>query len=167
MSRILPRAFLLAWLWIWPAGFCQAAEKNLETRFVTVRYDEDREIAHFLWRISGKHITLVESAERVKNRVDELVTRVQEILEMYPDNFHFSIEFTKGRENAPVAQYAHRNRTVTVALDRVTDGVLAHEIAHAVISDYFPVPPPERAQEILAQYVDKHLYEDPLPAVLK
>ena len=39
-------------------------------------------------------------------------------------------------------------------------GVLAHEVAHAIINQYFAVPPPSKVQEILSQYVDKHLWGD-------
>ena len=43
-----------------------------------------------------------------------------------------------------------------VAVDSVTDNIIAHEIAHAVINAYFVIPPPARMQEILAQYMDQH-----------
>jgi len=59
----------------------------------------------------------------------------------------------------PIAFYSHRSRTIYVSVENTGAGVLAHEIAHAVINFYFPEPPPERMQEILAQYVDKHLWE--------
>jgi hypothetical protein len=41
----------------------------------------------------------------------------------------------------------------------VTDSQIAHEMAHAVIDDYFKVIPPERTAEFLAVYVDSHLEE--------
>ena len=57
---------------------------------------------------------------------------------------------------APIAFYSHGPRSIVVAVDSVTDHILAHEIAHAVINAYFVIPPPARMQEILAQYMDKH-----------
>jgi hypothetical protein len=45
-------------------------------------------------------------------------------------------------------------------VDNVSDGVFAHEIAHAVIYKYFPRPPSSTAQEVLTQYVDKYLWSD-------
>jgi hypothetical protein len=35
--------------------------------------------------------------------------------------------------------------------------MLGHEIAHAIISSFFIVPPPEKIQEVLAGYVDYSL----------
>lgn len=159
MSRHLSHSLLIATLFLFlPVQAHAAAEKTLHTRFVTIHYSEDQEIGDFLWRITGKRLALSDSTELVKNRVDELVERVETLLEMYPSPFQFSIRLEAHYSQDPVALYSHRTRTITLAIDRVTDGVLAHEIAHAIINAYFPVPPPEKAQEILAQYVDKNLY---------
>ncbi len=159
MSRHLSHSLLIAVLLLChPAQVRADAEKTLQTRFATIHYSDDREISDFLWRITGKRLALTDSAELVKNRVDELVERVETLLEMYPSPFQFSIQLEAHTLQDPVALFYHRTRTITLAIDRVTDGVLAHEMAHAVINAYFPVPPPEKAQEILAQYVDKNLY---------
>jgi len=64
-----------------------------------------------------------------------------------------------GRGKAPIAFYSHRTKTIYVSLESITDRILAHEIAHVIINAYFGTPPPERMQEILAQYVDKYLWE--------
>jgi hypothetical protein len=60
---------------------------------------------------------------------------------------------------APVAFYSHRSRTIAVSIDDITDRIFAHEIAHAVICAYFVTPPPSAMQEILAQHVDKNLWD--------
>ena len=159
MSRHLLRSLLIATLLLClPAQVRADAEKTLQTRFATIRYSDDQEIGDFLWRITGKRLALTDSTGLVKNRVDELVERVETLLEMYPSPFQFSIRLESHTLQDPAALYSHRTRTITLAIDCVTDGVLAHEMAHAVISAYFQVPPPEKAQEILAQYVDKNLY---------
>ena len=159
MSRHLLRSLLIAALFLCcPAEVRADAENTLQTRFATIHYSDDREISAFLWRITGKRLTLTDSTKLVKDRVDELVERVETLLEMYPASFQFSIRFEAHTLEDPAALYSHRTRTITLAIDRVTDGVLAHEMAHAIINAYFPVPPPEKAQEILAQYVDKNLY---------
>ncbi len=107
--------------------------------------------------------------------MDLLVDRVSRLLDMYPSDLHFKIYVHKTQKEIgnsythlstlgaygriPVAFYSHRNKAVYVSLENISAGILAHEIAHAVINFYFPEPPPERMQEILAQYVDKHLWE--------
>ncbi|OIO37805.1 MAG: hypothetical protein COT00_00375 [Candidatus Omnitrophica bacterium CG07_land_8_20_14_0_80_50_8] len=159
MSRRLWHSLLIPALLLCSSSHVlAAAEKTLQTRFATIRYSQDREVGDFLWRITGKRLAPIDGTQLVKNRVDELVERVETLLEMYPSPFQFSIQLEAHTFEDPAALYSHRTRTITFAVDRVTDGVLAHEIAHAVINAYFPAPPPEKVQEILAQYVDEHLY---------
>ena len=112
----------------------------------------------FSWRISGKRLSLAANAAFLKKRIDELVERVEAVLGIYPDSFHFDIYLEPEYHGGDIAFYSSHHRSITVAVDRVTDGVLAHEIAHAVINAYFKTPPPQKVQEILAQYVDRHLW---------
>lgn len=108
--------------------------------------------------------------------MDNIVERVSRLLDMYPSDLHFNIAlYPKDKdieraflsmgglrtyETAPIAFYSHKRRTIYISLEKLTAGVLAHEIAHAIINVYFDTPPPERMQEILAQYVDRHLWEE-------
>lgn len=159
MRRLLSISWLgLAALLLSPNVCLSAGENSIESKFATIHYSHDQEIHQFLWRITGLRVTLADSADLVKDRVDELVRRVEELLEMYPTPLHFAIEFQARRSEGPIAEYSHRTRSIVVSLNSVTDGVLAHEIAHAVMNAYFPVSPPEKTQEILAQYVDAHLW---------
>lgn len=134
------------------------AEKLIETKFTSIRYAVDQDLSDFFWRITGKRFTPPEDPESAKKRVDEIVQKVQSLLGMYPEAFRVDIALETPREGGEVALYSHKTRRVTAAPARVTDGVLAHEIAHAVICSYFKIPPPSKTQEILAQYVDRHLW---------
>jgi hypothetical protein len=104
--------------------------------------------------------------------VDKIVETVCSLLDMHPLKLNFTISLCKTHAEvaaaykalgmtgaAPVAFYSHGSRTIFVATDDITDRILAHEIAHAVICAYFLAPPPIRMQEILAQYVDKNLWD--------
>lgn len=106
-----------------------------------------------------------------KTRVDKIVEKVKAILDMHPPDLNFSIYLYQSyREiedtyrsmgilgKAPISFYAHRTKAIYVSIENITDKILAHEIAHAVIIFYFGTPPPAKMQEILAQYVDKHLW---------
>lgn len=53
--------------------------------------------------------------------------------------------------------YIYEKNTVYISYSDMTLGMLAHEVAHAVISYYFGVPPPMKIQEVLAGYVEYHL----------
>ncbi|MCP3933600.1 MAG: hypothetical protein GY705_31420 [Bacteroidetes bacterium] len=44
-----------------------------------------------------------------------------------------------------------------IQLDDVHSGMIAHELAHAIIDHYLIIPPPKETAEILARYVDTHM----------
>lgn len=60
--------------------------------------------------------------------------------------------------------YSHSLNTIYVSVAGVTRSILGHEIAHAVISNYFVVPPSVRVQEVLAGYVEYQLCNNPKQA---
>ncbi len=55
--------------------------------------------------------------------------------------------------------YIHGYATIYTSMQDISDSVISHEMAHAVMDNYFKVMPPERAAEFLATYVDSHLEE--------
>ena len=94
-------------------------------------------------------------------RLDRLVERVQTVLDMWPKNFLITIHLHRGALAAnKVAYYEKSTKIIHVSVDYASDGVLAHEIAHANMFQFFQTPPPSKMQEILAQYVDKNLWSD-------
>ena len=143
-----------------PSLFAQEnLSHTLETKFCTIHYSEEKALSSFLWRITGEKGDL-QVTEKTRNRVDEITDRVRSLLDMYPNPFHFEIDLEPQQSGQPVAHYSHPQKAISVSAERVTDGILAHEIAHAVINNSFSQPPPEKAQEIMAQYVDKHLWDE-------
>jgi hypothetical protein len=62
-----------------------------------------------------------------------------------------------GRDIQSCSFYASSANIIYISGEHFTSGVLGHEIAHAVISMYFVVPPPQRAAEILSGYVEYEL----------
>ncbi len=146
------------------------------TRYATVFYEKQEDLFTFARQIGSGLNYLLESPEKdpllAAKRVDRLVNDVMKILGMRPAVLRFSIDVYRTRaeidraytylinnRQPPAAYYDHASRTIAVSLDSVTDRVLAHEIAHAVICSYFAFPPPVKTQEILAQYVDRYLGE--------
>ncbi len=146
-----------------------------ETNFSTIQFLDGEYLNKFTLRIGGFKFTskgLDDDPANVKKRVDEIMVKVQSLLDMHPPDLHISIylypehetlsevfkQFSTS-ENVPIAFYAHQTKTIYVDVSSVTDGVLGHEMAHAVISFYFGTPPPAKMQEILAQYVDLHLWD--------
>lgn len=109
-------------------------------------------------------------ADKVADKVDALFERVQEILEMRrkmkkPTVFVHSDrrelhEAYRRLFNRPCkvrAWYQYTTNGVYLNVRDLHEGMLAHELAHAIIDHYLLVRPPAATAEILARYVDSHL----------
>lgn len=101
-----------------------------------------------------------------------LYLRVQNLLNMHPSkqgdlNIRVYHDFKTIKadlkqtlhRDAP-AYYNHRKRTLFISSKKIDEYILAHELAHVIICNYFLIEPPAKAQEILAIYCDSHL-KDP------
>jgi hypothetical protein len=147
------------------------------TAYADIRYVSDKDLFAFTRNIGSGLSFLGENPEKnpllARNRVDRIVDMVEGLLDMRPPGLRFSIQIFRSQAEldsayrslgmmggAPAAYYSHTTRSIAVSLDNITDRILSHEIAHAVICRYFGTPPPMRMQEVLAQYVDKHLGEE-------
>lgn len=144
-----------------------------ETRYATIRYWDEADLIGFGKKTGAASIALVRDRDKalslIKENTDRLVFRVKALLDMHPE-FHFNVSVLRSTEEVrdiyrelgmtgtpPIAFYSHKSHTIFLSPDRLSDGIFAHEVAHAVINFYFAPPPPPQVQEILAQYVDKHL----------
>ncbi|MDD9301717.1 MAG: hypothetical protein HUK40_04950 [Desulfobacter sp.] len=168
----------------WPGSGAAAkfVWQTLETRYLILHFQRDSDLEKFDRKIEPvKHIAGFKKAaldrpdpgkyaDLVK-KMDSLVEKVQLILDMrkpmqvniriYPDrqalqNAHLNL-YKKGR--AMWAWYLYEYNTIYVNVDDLFSGMLAHEIAHAVIDHYLEARPPRATAEILARYVDAHLNE--------
>ncbi len=160
ISRYLASSFFLVISLLLSAEVHAGPSKAFKTSYCDIHYTDEKSLNDFFWRIGGKRFNFDEDISLARSRVDRLVDRVQSILDMYPDKFYIKIELYPKHKKGLIASYNQSKNTIIVYADKVTDGVLAHEVAHAVICSYFEVPPPEKMQEILTQYVDKHLWDD-------
>lgn len=154
-----------------------AGEAGLETRYARIVFNDEADLYEFGRSLGGPGSMASRENPNlhahVKESVDRIVFRVKALLDMHPEQLRFIVlihptdtalrDAYKGlgaMGDPPVAFYSHRSRTVHVGLRDAAPGVFAHEVAHAVINSYFTVPPPAQMQEILAQYVDRHLFAD-------
>jgi hypothetical protein len=163
MARAV-RLLYITLILLFVSSAVRAAESSFrvfKTRYAAVHYEQDRDVEDFIWRIGGERISFPRDSDLAAGRVDRVVERVQTILDMHPKNFKVNIYLLRGfLEGDRPAFYDNNSRSIRISVDYSTDGVLAHELAHAVISLYFPAPPPSKVQEILTQYVDKYLWSD-------
>ena len=57
------------------------------------------------------------------------------------------------------AWYRFDQNTIYLQVKDMHEGMLAHEMAHAIIDNFLKVRPPRASAEILARYVDTHLHD--------
>ncbi len=179
--------FMLQWLVLAALAPCAYAKEGgetfprpplrFDTRYAAVYYTDTDDLLTFGKKISTGLSFLMRNRGNAligtRDDVDRIISRVSDILDMHPNNLYFSVNIYKDyveitvayREfsatgKSPVAFYAHRTKTIYVNLDKLNDGIFAHETAHAIISIYFGSPPPAKMQEILAQHVDRHLWDE-------
>ena len=104
--------------------------------------------------------------------LDALYERVQEILDMRKRMKPVVIKIYSTKQQLHAAYleayrkpcqlrawYIYESNTIYVTVEDVHEGILAHEMAHAIIDHYLVVRPPPTTAEILARYVDGHLFE--------
>ncbi len=161
MKRLVGIVYFLGFLFALPPAVLADPAKIFQTKYAAIHYSEENDIDDFIWRLGGQKLEPVTAPEMASYRIDRLVDRVQAILDMWPQNFRITVHLHRGplTENK-VSYYEKETKVIHVSVDYMSDGVLAHEIAHADIEQYFATPPPSKMQEILAQYVDQHLWND-------
>ncbi len=138
--------------------------ENLERR---IDYSPEASFLGGLFRFSGSD----NPAKAVKDKMDSLYERVQEILGMRKRIKKVTVKILPNTEairellvrnfrieHAVRAWYVFELNTIFVNAKDINEGVLAHEMAHAIIDNYLTVRPPRETAEILARYVDQHLY---------
>lgn len=138
-----------------------ACGMEFSTKYATIHYSEYSDMDDFLWRLSGQRIDFLNNSHLASGRIDRIVDRIQAILGVIPRDLRFKIYLKRGRlEGDKEAYYDNKTKSIYVSVDYASQGVLAHEIAHAIIDTYFPISPPGKIQEIISQYVDKYLWTD-------
>lgn len=134
-------------------------DKKLDMKYIEIGYAGKRSL-----REAG------DVFERVAIKCDMILLRSEQILDMYPADFHVNIVFFKstkmlidayeeimGERLDLYSFYVYENNTIYTTESRVNQNVLAHEIGHALVNHYFIVRPPATVRELLSQYIDVHL----------
>ncbi|MFA5271909.1 MAG: hypothetical protein WC412_06195 [Candidatus Omnitrophota bacterium] len=148
----------------------------VETKYFTISFCSGCSVAEFAKKINAESTIRFETytdsksdiKSIIKTDVDALYLEVGDVLDMHlnsyhgrinvlPDNINVSeIAFGNAQiiENLLPSIYVPSQNTIHVSLKDLSVGMLSHEMAHALISNYFVVAPPPKVQEILAGYVE-------------
>jgi len=150
---------------------------TIESRYATIVYDNDSLLKEFnsgvrmgslsyLMR-NKSSLTL---ADEVRNKVDIIAEKVQMVLEMYPKALKFRVvllasasevrrvyKMRYGHEVGYISFYSPGDKAVYISTDDVNLRIFGHELAHAVIDQYFKVSPAVKIHELLAKYAESHI----------
>ncbi len=157
--------------------------ETLKTKHVIVHYQSPSDLRRLnqkvdfspgSWGLKGLFVkpSPHEVRSQTKETLDALYERVQEILDMRKrlksvvikvfstkQQLHAAYDDIYGKPCRLQAWYIYETNTIYVTVEGLHEGILAHEMAHAVIDNYLLVRPPPATTEILAGYVDRHLFD--------
>lgn len=135
--------------------------KKFPTSYTDIYYLADKDLDDFIWKLGGQHLDFSKDSQLASFRIDRLMERVQAIIDMWPKDFRVPIYLHREVLSLnKVAYYEYETKALHFSVDYTSEGVFAHELVHAIIDQYFPSAPPSKMQEILAQYVDQHIWSD-------
>jgi hypothetical protein len=155
----------------------------LDTKYAAIHYHSIKDLKEFnnnidfpfssmglKWLFKKKSPNDIEND--IKQKVDAVYEKVQEILDMRKSMKKVTIFVSHDKQElrslyqkiykTPChfrAWYVYESNAVYVSADDVHEGIIAHEIAHSIIDNYLLICPPKATAEILARYVDDHLFD--------
>jgi hypothetical protein len=170
------------------------AWKSLETKYTIIHYQSAKDLGKFCAKVKygpkdwGLRVLLSGTRpgylvmDIASKKTDILFEKVQDILGMRKEMEKVNIriyqneaqlheaysEIYQGACNIR-AWYRQKNNTVYVNASDLQEGVIAHELTHAIVDHYLLVRPPRPTAEIIARYVGSHLkrevrsYDQPEP----
>ncbi len=164
-----------------PDGSRAQPQGKVSTKYTTVSYRDES-----LLRSLNKRIRLgsldyllkrrvsgeLSLQDQVSGKIDTIVERVETILEMRPKNFRVDIIVVPTSDDVKalykrkyrrdvnfIAFYSPVEKSIYISADEAKSKILAHELAHAVIDQYFGMAAPAKIHELLADYVTKNFEE--------
>ena len=174
-------------LWTFGSAYADSSKDSswhiLKTKYTKIRYHSLKDLKKFAGNIDYspgslglkgffKKKSSAELANEIKLKVDAVYERVQEILDMrklmkkvkiniYHNKKELRATYQKifNKPSRLRGWYIYEFNTIYFNVDDVHEGMLAHEIAHSIIDHYLSVRPPKATAEILARYVDGHLFD--------
>lgn len=148
--------------------------------FCTIYFKEDVDIEAINNRLDTYKIdyglskkpakTANDPREEIAYKFDLIFSKVQQILDMRPPALRLNIRIYRAQENLDsvymeifnegnefIAFYIFKINTLFASQMKISANIIAHEIAHCVVDNYFSVIPPKKIAEMIAQYADAHL----------
>lgn len=141
--------------------------KIFETQNTTIQYRSDFDLESFSRRLQFNHDKdLTAKVDGISHRVAVILNtknhegKVKIRIYRSWDELNTAWERITGKNERVLAFYVHPVRTIFISLDQVTDGILAHEMAHHFLHSFSSPRPPVKVGEVMAQSVERYLLDD-------
>ncbi|MFH1360605.1 MAG: hypothetical protein ABIJ41_06160 [Candidatus Omnitrophota bacterium] len=182
MKKIYPLIlFVLIGLLSTPPSLAQDKDLSLigEGQYFSIYGSQDLDIRELLSDLNYNYLLRLDNLADKKNQdpkdiltktIDALYLEISDILGIHIYSYHGNLMFYPDQasvnevfksyfqEDFPERSfYLHEKNTIYISSADLTLGMIAHEMAHAIQSHYFVVPPPPKVQEILSGYVEYNL----------
>lgn len=155
--------------------------KVIESRYCTILLHPDVNMERVNKKIKIRFYSLDEGAfspkgksiqEQLTEKVERVFKKVQRVLDMYPNKINLNLKIFRTQAQLDeeyakvfgstdgmlrISYYIHKYSTIFTTEQAIKEGVLAHEMGHAIADHYFLVNPSEKIKELLAQYAEIHL----------
>lgn len=160
-------------------GFGSA--KKIESKYAVIYYPPEADVASLVRSLNVRQSDKVLSGlvlgssssyeEELGSMIDALFGQVSDILDMHLYSLKINIKICRdtGRLkdvykrmfNADLHDrksfYFYSLNTIYASEEAFKGEIIGHEMAHAIISNYFVVPAPVKIQEVLSMYVEYNL----------
>ncbi|PHR26301.1 MAG: hypothetical protein COA36_12535 [Desulfotalea sp.] len=151
---------------------------QVQSRYVTLRYGNklilhdfnDELVLSRKLRYHLKNKNIVTVKDEVTAKLDVIIEKAEVVLAMFPDDLHITIVLLASRKDVAamykskygkranhISYYSLREKTIYISVDDTRLRVIAHEIGHAIVDQYFKVRPPYNIHELMAQFTEKHI----------
>jgi hypothetical protein len=157
--------------------------QSIETKYTIIHYQSLKDLKKFNHKVDyspgewglKRLFSRSDSTKMInkfEKKVDALYERVQDILDMRKRMKKVTVNVYHNKKQLHAAYwgiykkpcklrawYIYEYNTIYINVGDLHEGMLAHEMAHSIIDHYLTVRPPDATAEILARYVDSHLFE--------
>jgi hypothetical protein len=149
---------------------------ELESRYAAITYSSHDDLRKFnnelyMGRLRSQIRKSGDTIEdEVVAKINFIVEKVMVVLDMFPPELKFSIVIHPNEKQVQqdfrkiykvdvdyIAFYSPSRNRVFYSANNATLRVVAHEIGHTVVENYFNISPPQRIHEVLAQFAEKHV----------
>ena len=164
------------------SAYAQVTEEWMtkEGYFCTLNIRQDVDIERLNRKVDTYRVDfgLIEKPGRISQKpehellykFDIIFLKVQEILDMRPKDIHLNVKIYPNKEDVEklyieilnrdgkfIAFYVFNLNTLYACEEKISVGVVAHEIAHCIVDHHFDMPPPKRIAEMIAHYAELQL----------